>query len=119
MGKILFKDFKIFSGTEFIDAHELLVDGERISAVGSGLDGTDAEVIEGYGKILSPGFVDLHAHFRDPGGEWNEDIASGAKAGAAGGFTTLVAMPNTKPAISEPSLVEYVLSHGKAAGASF
>ena len=118
MGKILFKDFKIFSGTEFIDAHELLVDGERISAVGSGLDGTDAEVIEGYGKILSPGFVDPHAHFRDPGGEWNEDIASGAKAGAAGGFTTLVAMPNTKPAISEPSLVEYVLSHGKAAGAS-
>ena len=73
----MFKDFKIFNGTEFIDAHELLVDGEKISAVGNGLDAPDAEVIEGYGKILSPGFVDLHAHFRDPGGEWNEDIASG------------------------------------------
>ena len=118
MGKILFKDFKVFNGTEFIDAGEVLVDGEKISAIGNGLDSADAEIIEGYGKILSPGFVDLHAHFRDPGGEWNEDIASGARAGAAGGFTTLVAMPNTKPAISEPSLVEYVLSHGKAAGAS-
>ncbi|HAJ94174.1 MAG TPA: dihydroorotase [Synergistaceae bacterium] len=118
MGKILFKDFKVFNGTEFIDAREVLVDGERISAIGNSLDSTDAEIIEGYGKILSPGFVDLHAHFRDPGGEWNEDISSGARAGAAGGFTTLVAMPNTKPAISEPSLVEYVLSHGRAAGAS-
>ena len=118
MGKILFKDFKVFDGRGFIAARDVLVDGERILAVGNGLEERGAEIIEGYGKILSPGFVDLHAHFRDPGGEWNEDIASGAKAGAAGGFTTLVAMPNTKPAISEPSLVEYVLSHGKAAGAS-
>lgn len=118
MGRILFRDFKIFNGTEFIENSELLVENGKISKVGNGLDSTDAEVIDGYGKILSPGFVDLHAHFRDPGGEWNEDLTSGAKAGAAGGFTTLVAMPNTKPAISEPSLVEYVLSHGKAAGAS-
>lgn len=118
MGKILFKNFKIFDGTDFIKSNEVLVENGKISKIGNDLDSKDAEIIEGFGKILSPGFVDLHAHFRDPGGEWNEDITSGARAGAAGGFTTLVAMPNTKPAISEPSLVEYVLIHGKAAGAS-
>ncbi|MDO5562371.1 MAG: dihydroorotase [Synergistaceae bacterium] len=118
MGKILFSGFKIFNGTEFLKDDSLLVEDEKVVKIGSGLTCSDAELVEGGGKILSPGFIDLHAHFRDPGGEWNEDISSGANAGAAGGFTTLVAMPNTKPAISEPSLVEYVLSHGKAAKAS-
>ncbi len=118
MEKILFKGFKIFDGHKFITDDSLLVEDGKIAKVGTAIDCEGAEVIDGMGKTLTPGFIDLHAHFRDPGGEWNEDIASGANAGAAGGFTTLVAMPNTKPAISEPSLIEYVLSHGKAAGAS-
>ena len=118
MEKILFKGFKIFDGYKFADGDSLLVEDGVVAKIGADIVSEDASVIEGYGKILTPGFIDLHAHFRDPGGEWNEDIASGANAGAAGGFTTMVAMPNTKPAISEPSLVEYVLSHGKAAGAS-
>ena len=118
MEKILFKGFKIFDGYKFADGDSLLVEDGVVAKIGADIVSEDASVIEGYGKILTPGFIDLHAHFRDPGGEWNEDIASGANAGAAGGFTTMVAMPNTKPAISEPSLVEYVFSHGKAAGAS-
>ena len=118
MEKTLFKGFKVFDGYKFIEADSVLIEDGYVSKVGTDIEAEGASVIEGYGKILTPGFIDLHAHFRDPGGEWNEDIASGANAGAAGGFTTLVAMPNTKPAISEPSLVEYVLSHGKAAGAS-
>ena len=118
MGKILFSGFKIFNGTKFVEDDSLLVDEERVVKIGSGLSCKDAELIEGNGYILAPGFIDIHAHFRDPGGEWNEDITSGARAGSAGGFTTMVAMPNTKPAISEPALVEYVLSHGKAAMSS-
>lgn len=118
MERILFKGFRIFDGKKFIDSDSLLTENGKIFKIGSSIEDVDAEVIEGYGKILTPGFIDLHAHFRDPGGEWNEDISSGARAGAAGGFTTLVAMPNTKPAISEPSLVEYVISHGVSAGAS-
>ena len=118
MEKTLFKGFKVFDGYKFIEADSVLIEDGYVSKIGTDIEAEGASVIEGYGKILTPGFIDLHAHFRDPGGEWNEDIASGANAGAAGGFTTLVAMPNTKPAISEPSLVEYVLSHGKAAGAS-
>ncbi len=118
MDKILFRSFKIFNGYEFIKDGELLVAGDKVIETGSGLNEDGAEVIEGFDRILSPGFVDLHAHFRDPGGEWNEDLVSGARAGAAGGFTTLVAMPNTKPAISEPSLVEYVINRGRTACAS-
>ena len=118
MEKFLFKGFKIFNGKEFIKDDCLLVEDGKIAKIGTGLECADAEVVEGNGRLLTPGFIDLHAHFRDPGLEWNEDLKSGAMAGAAGGFTTLVAMPNTKPAVSEPALVEYVLSHGAAAKAA-
>ncbi len=118
MGKTLFKDFKIFNGTDFIKEDSLLVEEGKIAKIGSGLECEGADVVDGNGRLLTPGFIDLHAHFRDPGQEWNEDLKSGACAGAAGGFTTLVAMPNTKPAVSEPALVEYVMSHGAAAHAA-
>ena len=118
MEKILFKGFKIFNGKEFIKDDCLLVEEGRVAKIGTALTCEGAEVVEGGGRLLTPGFIDLHAHFRDPGGEWNEDLNSGAHAGAAGGFTTLVAMPNTKPAVSEPALIEYVISHGAAAKAA-
>lgn len=118
MDKKVFRNFKIFDGEKFIKEDSLVVENDVIIEIGEKGKSTDVELIEGNGRILSPGFIDLHAHFRDPGLEWNEDIYSGAKAGAAGGFTTMVAMPNTKPAISEPSLVEYVLTHSKKANAS-
>lgn len=118
MEKILFKGFKIFDGKKFIESDSLLVSGGKIAKVGNDLRAEGAEVVEGGGKILTPGFIDLHAHFRDPGGEWNEDLNTGSLAGAAGGFTTMVAMPNTTPAVSEPALVEYVKNKSKSAGGS-
>lgn len=118
MEKILFKGFKIFDGEKFIEGDSLLVADGKVAETGGDIKAGDAEVIDGGGRILAPGFVDLHAHFRDPGGEWNEDLESGARAGAAGGFTTMVAMPNTSPAISEPALVEYVKNKSKTAGGS-
>ena len=116
MTKTLFKGFRIFDGKSFISDDCVLVENGKITKVGSGLEAEGAEVVDGGGKLLTPGFIDLHAHFRDPGLEWNEDITSGARAAAAGGFTTVVAMPNTKPAISDAALVGYVLSKGAAAG---
>lgn len=73
----------------------------------------DVEIIEAKGKIVAPGFVDIHVHFREPGFTYKEDIASGAKAAAAGGYTTVVCMANTKPIIEDVETLEYVLNKGK------
>ena len=70
---------------------------------------------EGRGFIVAPGFIDLHAHLREPGFEDSETIATGARAALAGGFTTICAMPNTEPAIDTPGLVAEVIARGAAA----
>lgn len=71
------------------------------------------KVIELRGKIACPGFIDIHVHLREPGGEWREEIGSGALAAAFGGFTTIVAMPNTNPPIDSPELVRFVKLTGQ------
>ena len=71
---------------------------------------------EEQGLLVTPGFIDLHAHLREPGFEDSETIATGARAALRGGFTTICAMPNTEPAIDTPGLVAEVLSRGAAAG---
>jgi dihydroorotase len=70
------------------------------------------------GLLVTPGFIDLHAHLREPGFEDSETIATGARAALRGGFTTICAMPNTEPAIDTPGLVAQVLARGAAAGAA-
>ena len=87
-----------------------------IVAVGEDLEVPDgARVIEAEGSWVGPGFVDLHTHLREPGGEAAETVASGARAAAVGGFTAIVAMPNTEPAIDSVDTAAYVLSRGRHA----
>src|SRR5437867_2625375 len=71
--------------------------------------------LEARGFLVTPGFIDLHAHLREPGFEESETIASGSRAAVRGGFTTICAMPNTEPAIDSPGLVAEVVARARAA----
>jgi dihydroorotase len=65
-------------------------------------------IIDGSGYLLCPGFIDMHCHLRDPGQTWKEDIGTGTRAAAAGGYTTVVCMPNTEPPVDIPAIAEYI-----------
>ncbi len=77
---------------------------------------SDARVIDGTGLVLTPGFIDLHTHLREPGQEDKESIKSGTAAGARGGFTTLCCMPNTVPAIDNSTVVDFIKQQALEAG---
>ena len=94
----------------------LLLDG-RVARIGRDLKGPeDLEALDVSGKVVAPGLVDLHVHLREPGDEHKETIASGARAAAAGGFTSICAMPNTRPPIDDPAAVGFVRAEGERAG---
>src|SRR3989454_3917738 len=76
----------------------------------------DRRALEARGYIVVPGFIDLHAHLREPGFEDSETVATGAQAALRGGFTTVCAMPNTEPAIDSPGLVAELIARGRSAG---
>lgn len=95
---------------------DVVVDGDEIVKTGKNLGvdelGSDARVIDATGLVVSPGLVDSHVHFRDPGFTYKEDIYSGAKAAAKGGVTTVILMANTKPPVDNPETLKYVLDKG-------
>ncbi len=94
----------------------LIVDG-KVSALGEGLTApAGSRVIDAQGLIVTPGLIDMHVHLRDPGLEYKEDIISGTRAAAAGGFTSLCCMPNTKPVIDNKTVASYVVNKARAAG---
>ena len=95
---------------------DVVVDGDKIVKTGKNLGvdelGSDVGVIDATGLVVSPGLVDSHVHFRDPGFTYKEDIYSGAKAAAKGGVTTVILMANTKPPVDNPETLKYVLDKG-------
>jgi dihydroorotase len=111
----------LISGGTIVDQ-----DGERradvriadgvVSEVGQALDVGEAHVLDAAGCVVSPGFVDLHTHLREPGKEEAETIETGSRAAAKGGYTCVVAMPNTDPTQDCVSVVDFVRRRGQAAG---
>lgn len=103
-GDILIRDGKIAKIADKIEQTELKEETESL------------RIIDAAGKKIGPGLVDVHVHFRDPGFTHKEDIETGARAAAAGGFTTVVLMANTKPAVDTKETLSYVLEKGRKTG---
>ena len=111
---MLIKNGRLYGAGEPVDL--LLTDG-TIQEIGAGLDAPDGtEVLDATGLVVLPGFVDLHTHLREPGGEEAETIETGSAAAALGGFTAVFAMPNTDPVADNAVIVEHVRRRGHEVG---
>jgi dihydroorotase len=116
--KRLLKGGRVIDPVNGIDGvHDVLIDGDRIAAVGRDLPADGASVVEiPPGLIVCPGFIDMHVHLREPGQEHKETVASGTASAVAGGFTAVACMPNTTPVNDDANVTAYILSKAAAAG---
>lgn len=110
---ILIKNGRIVDPVrQFDDIADILIDGKTIVKVGKNLEfdenDSNLRVIDASGLVAAPGLMDAHVHFRDPGFTYKEDIETGAKAAAKGGFTMVVCMANTKPAVDNLETLKYI-----------
>ena len=92
-------------GKNFDEICDILIEDGKIAAIGKKLSADGAEVYDAKGLVVTPGLIDMHIHLREPGQEAKEDFASGTRAAAAGGYTTVACMPNTKPVVDSAVLV--------------
>lgn len=95
---------------------DILIDNETVIEIGNDIDSTGCEIIEAKGMYVLPGLVDAHCHLRDPGYEYKEDIESGTRSAAKGGFTSIACMPNTNPVLDNEAMIMYVLNKAKEDG---
>ncbi|MFE3957242.1 dihydroorotase [Nocardia sp. NPDC059091] len=110
---VLIKNVRLYGEGDPVDV--LLADGE-IREIGAGLNAPDAEIVEGKGQFLLPGFIDLHTHLREPGREDTETIESGSAAAALGGYTAVFAMANTSPVADTAVITDHVWKRGQEVG---
>ena len=101
---------------KFDQVADVLIEDGKIKAIGKDLPAKGAEIYDAAGKVVAPGFMDMHVHFREPGQEAKEDFISGSKAAAAGGFTRVATMPNTKPVVDTAALVRSLKERAREAG---
>ncbi|MFH1797978.1 MAG: dihydroorotase [Candidatus Omnitrophota bacterium] len=108
---ILIKNGRIIDPAQGIDQiSDILIEEGKVSCIGPAIKTKAKETIDAKGKIVAPGFIDMHTHLREPGGETAETIYSGTRAAVRGGFTTVCAMPNTAPACDSYAGVKFLLN---------
>jgi dihydroorotase len=114
MPQLLIKGGRVIDPASATDklADVLIQDG-AIAAVGAGLAASGAEIFDAHGLIVTPGFIDMHVHLREPGFEHAETIETGARAAAAGGFTSICCMPNTLPANDNATVTSYIVERAR------
>jgi dihydroorotase len=118
---LLIKGGRIIDPSQQIDkVADLLIEDDRIDSIipvnSSETSASDVRTFDASGLVVAPGFIDLHVHLREPGEEYKETIASGAAAAVAGGFTSICAMPNTKPVNDHASVTRYIVDKAREAG---
>lgn len=95
---------------------DILIDGKTIVKMDKNIIDESAKIIDATGLVVAPGLVDTHVHFRDPGFTYKEDIITGSKAAAKGGFTMVICMANTKPAVDNVETLKYIQEKGQTTG---
>ncbi len=117
---LLIKNGRVIDPASKSDAsRDILLDGERIAEIaapGKIAHGDSAQVLDASGLVVAPGFIDMHAHLREPGQENSETIETGSHAAARGGFTAICCMPNTKPVNDNASITRFIVDRAKAFG---
>ncbi len=101
---------------ELDDIMDVLIENGSIIEIGINIDPEDGDVIDASNMIVCPGFIDMHVHLREPGFEYKEDIATGTRAAAAGGFTSVCCMPNTDPVADSAPVVRFIREKAEKAG---
>jgi dihydroorotase len=116
--KLLIRNGKVIDPASGLNGvMDILLDNGKVDSIGSRLEVEDVDrIIDAKGLCVCPGLVDMHVHLRDPGQTYKEDIVTGTAAAARGGVTTLACMPNTKPTVDCPEVVEYIVNKAAREG---
>lgn len=114
MSKLLVKNGRVIDPAWSRDGvADVLIEDGRIAGVGENLAVMGAEVFDATGMVVAPGFIDIHVHLREPGFEHSETIETGARAAAAGGFTSICCMPNTMPVNDNATVTSYIIDRAR------
>ncbi|MBI3693234.1 MAG: dihydroorotase [Acidobacteria bacterium] len=114
MTRLLIRGGRVIDPAAGFDAlRDVLVEDGKIAAVGRAIEAGDAELLDATGLVVAPGFIDLHVHLREPGIEHAETIESGARAAAAGGFTSVCCMPNTIPVNDSATVTSFIVERAR------
>lgn len=116
--KLLIRNGHVIDAKSGLDSISdiLINDIGMVAEIGADIDSTGCEIIDAKGMYVLPGLVDAHCHLRDPGFEYKEDIETGTRSAAKGGFTSIACMPNTNPVLDNEALIKYVLNKAKTEG---
>ena len=114
MARLLIKNGRVIDPANARDEiADVLLEDKNILGVGRSLDAAGAEVFDAAGMAVAPGFIDMHVHLREPGFEHSETIETGSRAAAAGGFTSICAMPNSAPVNDNPTVTRYIIERAR------
>lgn len=113
---VLIKNATIVNANETIKGKDILLEKGKITKIAASISADGAKVIDAKNKLVMPGLIDIHVHFREPGREDKENVETGSRSAAKGGFTTIMCMPNTEPAIDNAMVVKGIIEKAQQVG---